>query len=120
MSAAGPPDAMDVILGVHWEIVIDDMGNPIDVDAARRDVRRDENTNSTRLEVLQRAQPLVLRAIGVDCPGLDAAAFETARDPIGTPLRPGEDKDGIELRIAEKMEEQPLFQVNRHFVGELR
>ena len=55
MGAAGPPDAMNVILRVHREIVIHHVRNPIDIDAARGNVGRDQNADGAGLEVLQRA-----------------------------------------------------------------
>src|SRR5688500_11022908 len=61
--AAGAADAMDVIFGVHREIVIHHVRNAVDVDAARGDVGGDEDAHSAGLEVLERAQALVLRAI---------------------------------------------------------
>ena len=39
--AAGASDAMDIILRVHWEIIVHHMRDPIHIDAARGDVGRD-------------------------------------------------------------------------------
>src|SRR3954463_7832398 len=104
--AAGAANAMDVILRMHREIVVHDVRNPIYVDPARGDVGRDEDTHGAGLEILQCPEPLVLRTIRVDSPRLDAAAFETARDPIGAVLRARENKNRIELRVAHEMQEQ--------------
>ena len=57
---------MDVILRVHREIVIHHVRNPIHVDAARGNVGRDQNADGAGLEILQRAQPLILRSIRMD------------------------------------------------------
>ena len=111
---------MNVILRVHGKIVIHDVRNSVHVDPARGNVGRDQNADRARFEIFQRAEPLVLRAIRMDRARLDAAAFETARDPVGAVLRAGENEDGIELRIAEEMEKQRGLQVRAHFVNKLR
>src|SRR5258707_12774298 len=38
MRAASAADAVHIILRVHWEIIIHHVGNPVNVDAACRDV----------------------------------------------------------------------------------
>ena len=76
------------------------MRDPIHVDAARGDVRGDEDTDRAGLEILQRAEPLVLRAIGMDGAGLDSAALQPASDLVGAMLGPGENKNRVEFRIA--------------------
>ena len=80
MRAAGASDAMDIILRVHREIVIHHMRDPIDIDAARGDIGRDQHAHRARLEIFQSAQPLILRTIRMDRAGLDSAALEPARD----------------------------------------
>ena len=100
MRAAGAADAMDVILRVHREIVIHHVRNAVHVDAARRDIRGHEHAHRAGLEILQRAQPLVLRTVRMERAGLDAAAFEPARDAVGAVLGAGENEHGVELRIA--------------------
>ena len=78
--AAGASDAVDIILGVHREIVIHDMRDPIHIDAARGDVGRHEHPDGAGFEILQCAEPLILRTIGMDRSRLDSAALQTARD----------------------------------------
>ena len=56
------------------------MRDPIHIDAARGDVGGDEHTHRARFEILQRTEPLVLRAIGMDGARFDSAAFEPASD----------------------------------------
>ena len=64
---ACPSDAMDVILRVHREIVVHHVRDAVHVNAARRDVRRHEHAHRTGLEILQRLEALVLRAVGGGC-----------------------------------------------------
>jgi hypothetical protein len=61
--AAGASDPMDVILGVHRKIVINDMRNSVHVDSAGRDVRSNEHADDAGFEILQRTEPLILRAV---------------------------------------------------------
>jgi hypothetical protein len=56
------------------------MRDPIHIDASRGDVRGDEDTDRAGFEILQRTEPLVLRAIGMDSARLNSAAFQTASD----------------------------------------
>src|ERR1700720_3230476 len=57
MRPTGAPNAVDVILRVHWKIVVHHMRDSIHVAATRGDIGGDENTNSAGLEILQRAEP---------------------------------------------------------------
>ena len=72
------------------------------------------------LKSFKRAQPLVLRTIGMNRRGLDPAAFETSRDAIGAVFRARKNQHGIELRIAQQMQEQRRLEMLAHFVNELR
>ena len=107
----GAADAMHVILRVHRKVVIHHVRNAVHVDAARGDVGRDEHAHRAGFEILQGAQSLVLRAIGVNRSRLDARAFESARDAIGAVFRPRENEHGIELRIAQQMQQERWLQV---------
>jgi hypothetical protein len=57
---ASAANAVHVILGMHREIVIHHMRNPVHIDAACGDVGRDEHAHNAGLEILQGAQPLIL------------------------------------------------------------
>ncbi len=80
------------------------MRDPIHIDAARGNVGGDEHTDGARFEILQRTEPLVLRAIGMDRSRFDSAAFQTASDLVGAVLGPGENKNSVELldRLADE------------------
>lgn len=64
--ARRPTHAVHVVLRVVRNIVIDDKVDGRDVEAARRHVRRDEDTRLTRLELVEGGEPLVLRQLAVD------------------------------------------------------
>ena len=76
------------------------MRDPIHIDAARGDVGGDQDTHRAGFEILQRAEPLVLRTIGMDRARLDSAALEPARDLVGAMLGPGKNKNRVEFWIA--------------------
>ena len=46
-----PADSMDVILGVHRKIIVHDMGNAVHIDAAGRDVGRDQHAHGAGLKI---------------------------------------------------------------------
>ena len=58
--SAGPADPVDVVLGVPWQLEVDDVGEILDVEAACRDVRRDEDADLAGLELLEGPCPLRL------------------------------------------------------------
>ena len=82
------------------------MRNAIDVDTARGNVGRDKNTHGAGLEILQRAQPLILRSIRMDCACCDPVALELARDAVGAVLGSCKNQDRVELRIGQQMKQQ--------------
>jgi len=63
MGAARAANAMNVIFCMHREIKIHDMRNTVHINPARRDVRRHQHAYRTGLEILQRFEPLILRAV---------------------------------------------------------
>ena len=76
------------------------MRDPIHIDAARGDVRGDEHTDRAGFEILQRTEPLVLRAIGMDRARLNSAALQPTSDLVGAMLGPGENENRVEFWIA--------------------
>ena len=76
---AGAADAVDVVLGIDREIVVHHVGDAVDVDAARDDVGGDEDLDFSVLEILERLEPLFLRAAGVQPGDLHAGELEEIR-----------------------------------------
>jgi hypothetical protein len=120
VGASGAPDAMDVILGMFGKVVIDDVRDAVDVNTASGDVRRDEDTNRAVLEILQRAQSLVLGTIRVERAGADALLLEFAGDFIRAVLGAGKEQDHVKAGLAQQMQQQIHLQIVAHFVNELR
>jgi hypothetical protein len=65
LGAASTADPVDIILGMTGKVVIDHVGDAFHIDSARGDVGRDENADTSGLEILKRTETLILRAVGV-------------------------------------------------------
>jgi len=98
----GAADAMDVIVGCLRHIEVDYVAECLDVDAARRDVGRNENTILTVLESGQRRGALRLRAIPVNSLGLDAALHQLLGQTVSSVLGAREDQGLRHLAACEK------------------
>ena len=75
---AGPADAMDVVLGDHRQLEVDDVRERLDVEAAGGDLGRDEDREPAGLEVGQGADALRLALVAVDRGGGDAVLSRAA------------------------------------------
>ena len=69
------------------QIEVDHVAHVWHVDAARCDVRRDENIEFAALEILERIRAMRTRIAGVHCERSIAAAYETNGDRIGASTR---------------------------------
>ena len=58
-------NAVDVILAVRGQIVVDDQRNLLHVDTTREQVRRDQNTRRARAELLHEELALLLVHVAV-------------------------------------------------------
>src|SRR5207249_828592 len=76
---AGPPQAMDVVLGAVRHVEVDDVRQLLDVDAAGGDVGGDEDRDLPRLEAGEGLGPLRLAAVAVDARGVDALTEKIVR-----------------------------------------
>ncbi len=117
--AAGAADAMHIIFRVHREIVIHDVRNAVHVNAARRDVRGHEHAHDAVLEIFQRPEPLVLRAVGMQRGRFDARLFQLPREAIGRVFHARENQHHVHRRIFQQMHEQCGLQMLRHLVNKL-
>ncbi len=113
-------DPVDVILRVHGKVVIDDVRDAVDIDAAGGDVGSHEDPDLAGFEFLQGAEALVLRAIRMEGGGADLAALEPAGDPVGAVLGAGEYEHGIERGIAQQMGKEGRLEAGGDFVNQLR
>ncbi len=75
-------DAVNVRLRVIRNVVVHDVRNALDVEPARRDVRRHDDVELAVLETRDRAFPLLLRNVAVQRGGAEAARFEPLRQIV--------------------------------------
>ena len=118
--AAGPADAMDVVLGDHRQLEVDDVRERLDVEAARGDLGRDEDREAAGLEVGQRADALRLALVAVDGGREDAVLLELLREPVGAVLGAGEDERLVDPAGRDEVAEQLALALAVDRVDDLR
>ena len=94
--ARGAADAVDVLLRHVRQVEVDDVGDVVDVDAARGDFGGDENARLALLEAIERTGALALALVAVDGVGVEAGAFELLRDAVGAVLGAGEHQRALD------------------------
>ena len=117
--ARGAADAMDVALGVGRQLVVDDVGDARDVDAARGEIGGDQHAGPAAAEVVERLLAGVLRLVAVDRLGAHAAILERLGDAVGAALGAGEDDDALERLVGQQMAEQRTLAGGGHEVDAL-
>src|SRR5205085_4997368 len=66
--------------------------DPLDVDTARGDIRRDEDLGRTGAELIERPRAVALRLVAVQRVGRDALPLEEGHELVGAVLGPREDQ----------------------------
>ena len=117
--ARGAADAMDVALGVGRQLVVDDVGHAVDVDAARGEIGGDQHAGLAAAEIVERLLAGVLRLVAVDRLGGDAAIFQRLGDAVGAALGAGEDDDPLERLVGQQVAEQRALGGGVHEVDAL-
>ncbi len=107
--ARGAADAVDVLLGHVGQVVVDDVRDIVDVDAARGDFGGDENTRLALLEAVERTGALALALVAVDGVGVEAGAFQLLRDAVSAVLGAGEDQRALDRLIGEHRVQEILL-----------
>ncbi len=110
---------MNVVVGHPRHVEVDDVAERLDVDAARRDVGRDENRISPALEAGERLRALALRPVAVNPLGLHALMRQIIRELVGAVLGPREHQRLPEDVAAEQLEQQRRLEILRYGVGRL-
>src|SRR5262245_46723955 len=85
-------DAVHVGLGHVRDLVVDDVRDVVDVDAAGRDVGRHQHADPAGAEAAHALLTVRLRLVPVDGLGGDAVLHESARHAVAAALRAGEDQ----------------------------
>ncbi len=115
----GAPDAVDVVLGDVGHVEVDDVGERLDVDAARRDVGRDQHPQAAVLEPRQGVGALRLAAVAVDAVAGHLVAVEELGQAVGAVLGAGEDQHVLDLVAPQQLEQQPGLELFPHRVDRL-
>src|SRR5262245_19967903 len=102
----GAADAMDVALGVGRQLVVDDVGHALHVDAAGRKVGRDQHAGAAAAESIERALAGVLRLVAVDRLRPHATAIERLGDAVGAALGAGEHNHPFKLAVGQEMAQE--------------
>ena len=100
---SGPSRTSDAVhIGVWkiWQVIIDDMRDLVDINAARGNVGGDEHLHLARLEALERERASILTFVAVDCPGLNANAVELLDNTVGAVLRSRKDERSIHVVVS--------------------
>jgi hypothetical protein len=106
-----------VVLGLARQVEVDDLRHAGNVDAARRDIGRDERAHAAAAQAGQRAIALVLVHVTVQRCGRVAFVLQLDGQRFGIPLRRHED-DALTLAdVGEQPIEQPVLV--RAIVGEM-
>ncbi len=94
---------MDVVVIGGGKVIVDDMGDIVDVEASCRDVGRDQHLYLIVLETFEGALALALRFVAVDGFGFESAAQEFFGKFFDAVLGPAENKHFFEIRIIQNI-----------------
>ena len=118
--AGGAAHSMDVVFRDHGHVEVDDVAQRLDVDAARRNVGRDQDAIPAFLEPLQRINALVLRPVAVDARRIDAVLGEELPQAVGAMLGAREHQRFLDEVAIEDREQQRRLELLRHRIRRLR
>ena len=88
----GPPDAMDVGVGVRRDVVVDDVRDVLDVETARGDVGRDQDVERAVAEAAHHPVAALLGQAAVEGAGVVAARAEGLGQVVDLAAGPREDQ----------------------------
>src|ERR1017187_8332325 len=112
--------AMDVVLGDVRDVEVHDVREGFDVDAACRDVRRDEDLELSVLERGECLRALRLAAVAVNALARHAVARQLVREAVRAVLRAREREYALEIAAFEERKKQREIEVLRDGVDRLR
>ena len=118
--AAGAADAVHVILGHVGQVVVDDVRQLVDVDAAGRDVGGDHHLDLARLERGERPRARVLALVSVQGDRADAVGVQRADHLVGAVLGPREHQHLSPAVVPHQPGEQLALLVAVHRMHALR
>ena len=103
--AARAPDAVNVALRIVRDVVVEDVCDALDVEAARCDVRRAEDLELCLAEALEDERALDLREVAVQLIDEVTARRERHRDHVCALLRVAEDHREVRLLLIDDLAE---------------
>ena len=105
----GATNAVYIVFGHVGDLVVDDVGQLLDVDPTRRDVGRHENPQAPFLELGEHLRSVVLALVAVNRAGRDAVFLELLGEAIGPVFGPCKDQDLVPVtRLDQVREQRPL------------
>ena len=115
--ATGAADAVDVVLVLEWEVVVDDVGDAGDIESTRGDIGADEDAKLRFFESIKRTLALVLGAVSVDRFGSDAGLIESLGEAASGVLHFSENEDAEELGAFEEFLEELELEMRHDLVN---
>ena len=85
--ARRPSDSVDIVLGILREVVIDDVADRLDMEAARGDIGRDQDRKRLRAKLLDHFQTRFLRQIARDRARMKAVLLQSCLQSFPLALR---------------------------------
>ncbi len=114
---SGAADAVDVGLRVDRDVVVDDVADALHVEAAGGDIRRHEDVELARPELLDCAFPLDLGDVAADRHGGVAARPQLLGERLRLVLGADEDDHSLEvLHLEDARERVDLLRIRHHQV----
>src|SRR3989344_3975345 len=101
----GAADTVDVVVVGGGEVVVNNMRDAVDGDAARRHIGRHQNLNMVLLKQRERLLPPVLGLVAVDRLGLKAPGDKIFRKPLHAVLGAAEYEHLVKPRLDQKVME---------------
>ena len=117
---AGAADPVDVVFGVFRKVVVDDVGDALDVQPPRGNIRRDEDREPTVLEFLEHLQATVLWNVAGESARRVAVCREPANEVGRRRAAVDEDEDAAAALLLEQPEQQAELLRRGHVEEQLR
>jgi hypothetical protein len=105
----GPADAVNVGLGLHRQVVVNNVGYAIDIDATGSHVGGNQHVDQLATECIQGPLPSGLRLIAVNRRGPEAMSHQLLGQLIGCMLGLGEDQCSHNLLATQNVSQQSLL-----------
>jgi hypothetical protein len=118
-SSRGSANAMNVVLGIHRQVEVDDMRDAIDVNSASRQIRCYEYAQMAITKRGQRSLTRALRLATVQSVRANRGGLQVLRDAIRSVLGPCEDERSGHLGFTHETLEHHPFHLRSHVIDDL-